>query len=142
MAKIFDFINHGCYPGYTLFSVGFPYEDLLKILKTKKYSQEGVNFWYEGLAHESELFSTGKWFALKRVIENKSKGLEKNLTYIIITEKFNYSDYDYCKLAHECMHIEQFFMQDILDRDKETEACAYFHTHLMEQCLKIIRKAK
>lgn len=59
--------------------------------------------------------------------------------YIYIGEEFKFTDYEYCKLAHEVLHICQFLLPDFLDRNREFESEAYLHTHLMEQCLKAIR---
>jgi len=61
------------------------------------------------------------------------------LFYIILTEEFDFSDYAYCKLAHEVLHICQFILPDILNRDREYECEAYLHTHIMMQCLNQIR---
>lgn len=65
---------------------------------------------------------------------------EKRHYYIIrIPKEFTFSDLDYVTLAHEVLHITQYFLTDVLDRDVENEAEAYFHSYLMEYCLNVIR---
>lgn len=60
--------------------------------------------------------------------------------YLVINADFKFTDYCYCKLAHEITHLCQFYLPDVLNRNQEWEAEAYLHTHLMEQALVHLRK--
>ena len=133
-SKILHWLDNGCYPGYVMFSCGFSYDEIMKLLKKKK-----AKHWIIGISDDKTFIDKGNYFGLHRIISNKKTGKEVNLYYIIIKDRFTFTDYEYCKLAHEILHICNFFLKDILDRDKEFEAEAYYHTHIMTQCLKILR---
>jgi hypothetical protein len=135
--KVLHWIDTGIFPATVMFTCGFKYDDIIKMLKKKK-----AEHWHTGLGNDKELIDNGNYFALRRDIENSKTRKSKTLFYIIITEDFNFTDYEYCKLAHEVLHICQFFLPDCLDRNKEHEAEAYLHTHLMLQCLKVLRGNK
>lgn len=139
-----DFLNMGCYPGTVLFSYQFSFDELIaeitKQYKSKRWKEEGgTTHWLTAIENDKEKLGSGSYFALHRQLINIKRNKEKNLYYIIIKEKFTFSDWDYVMLAHECLHICQYFLPSILDRNKEHEAEAYLHSHLMEQALKIIR---
>lgn len=127
------YLNTGIFPATICFSHGFSYKQIMKILKKTK-----AGIWYDGIYDDKELIEAGTYFALGRKVIKDGKPVR--LFYIIITDEFSFSDYDYCKLAHEVLHICQFVLPDILNRDREFECEAYLHTHIMEQCLKQIRK--
>lgn len=142
--KVIDFLNFGIFPGIVLFSCGNSYEEIISTInkeyKSRRWHQEGgYNLWSKGIESEKDFINAGSCFALKRELTNSKEGLEKTLYYIIITKQFEFTDYDMCSLAHEVLHICQFHLPDILNRDREYEAEAYTHTHLMGQCLKILR---
>jgi len=120
-----------------MFSCGFEYDEIMKLLKQKK-----AEHWDTGISGDKELIDKGNWFGLRRVIENSKTKESKTLFYIIIKETFDFKDYSYCKLAHEVLHICQFFLPDCLDRNREYECEAYLHTRIMEQCLKVLRGGK
>lgn len=140
--KIIDFLNMGCYPGTVLFSYQFSYDELLfqinKNYKSKRWTDEKP-FWSIGISDDKSKIDNGNYFALYREIYNTKTKEEKHLYYIILKKEFLFTDWDYVMLSHEILHICQFFLPDILDRNKEIEAEAYLHSHLMQQCLKIIR---
>lgn len=92
-----------------------------------------------GLRDDKKLFDSCGYLACKRIIKNVKTGETKTLFYIFIKGEFKFTDYEMVKLAHECLHICQFSLPDILDRDKENEAEAYLHSHLMHQILKLLR---
>lgn len=126
--KVIEWFDTGIFPATVLFSCGFSYDELIKELNKNKATD-----WAYGISQDKELIDGGCWFGLKRTFKNKSH------FYIIITEKFKFEDEHYCKLAHEILHICQFFLPDVLDRDREIEAEAYLHTYLMRKCLKSLR---
>lgn len=60
--------------------------------------------------------------------------------FFIIIPRFDFDDDDcFVKLAHEIVHICQFFLPDVLNRNTEIECEAYLHTHIMRQALKKLR---
>jgi hypothetical protein len=128
-------LDHGCFPDCTMFAFGMGYDEIITMLKRKKDEA-----YIEGLKDSKELIDGGHFFALARTLKNK-EGEVRNLYYLIIKE-FQFDDLHYCILVHECLHITNFFLQRVLNRDTEFEAEAYFHTHLMEQCLKFLRGNK
>lgn len=132
--KIIRYLNMGIFPGTVMFSCGFDYDYIVKFYKKHKAKD-----WLLGLQGDKELIDGGNFFALHREIYNSKTGENKHLYYIILKQQFTFTDYEMCILAHEIVHVCQFFLKDILDRNKEIEAEAYLHTHLMQQCLKELR---
>lgn len=129
-------LNNGCYPGYVMFSCGFNYAEIVTLLKRKK-----AHDWLLPISQKSdkELIESGSYFALLRTTVNPKTGEKVRYLYIILTKCFEFTDQEYCTLAHEVLHITNFFLREILDRDNEMEAEAYYHTHIMEQCLEVLR---
>lgn len=127
-------LNGGIFPCMIMFSVGYKYDEIIAFLKRRKY-----NDWLAGLSDDKAAIDGGKYFSIKRTVKNEKKH-EVTLFYIIITRQFDFSDWDMCMLAHEVLHTCQFMLPDILNRDREFECEAYTHTHIMEQCLKIMRE--
>lgn len=134
--KILHWLDTGIFPATVLFIHRFTYEETLVHLKKKKAQD-----WMLGLHYHEKLIKSDSWamLGLFTEIENKKDKSIKRLFYIIIRDPFKFTDYEYCKLAHEVLHICQFMLPDILDRNKEHEAECYLHTHLMKQCLKALR---
>lgn len=131
--KTLQYLDTGIFPATVLFSCGFTYEEIIKLLKKSEAKD-----WLDGFQGGETKQIMECWCAMRRDIENTKTGEKKTMFYIII-DGFDFSDMDYCKLAHEVLHICQFFLPDALDRNKEYEAEAYLHTHLMKQCLNHIR---
>ena len=99
--------------------------------------------WFAGLTGDEKIFKDSKWFALSRKLEDVSgRKPDKNLFYLVINDKWNPCPENYIKLAHECLHLCQFILPAFLDRDREIEAEAYLHSHLMRQVLNIINNKK
>jgi hypothetical protein len=126
-------LNAGIFPFKIMLSSGFTYDEIIKELKKQKCDQ-----WLSGLKEDKQLIDGGKNFALKRTVIHKRYG-EATLYYIIFINIFDFSDWSMCALAHEVLHITQFMLPDILDRDREYECEAYLHTHIMEQVLMKLR---
>lgn len=137
IVKVLSWLDTGIFPATIMFSCGFKYDEIVKLLKQKK-----AHDWFSGIADEKGFIDSGNYFAFKRIIENTKTGQRKTMFYIIITDQFKFTDTEYCKLAHEALHICQFFLPDCLDRDKEHECEAYLHTHIMSQCLSVLRGLK
>lgn len=135
--KHIHFLDMGIFPGTILFAHGFSYDDLISLLNKKK-----INEWIAPIVGEKELIDSAHNLAMKREMFNPKTGESKTFYYILIKE-FKFTDFCYCKLAHEILHITQFHLPDILNRNKEIEAEAYLHTYIMERCLNVLRgKAK
>ena len=134
MTKVLHWLDTGIFPASVLFSYQFEYDEMISLLKRKR-----ATWWWNGLMDDKGLIDNGNYFGLARDVDNLKTKESKKLFYIIIKEEFKFTDYEYCKLAHECLHICQFMLPDILKRDREYECEAYLHTHLMDQCLKAIR---
>lgn len=132
-------LNTGIFPASVMFCYNMRYDEIMSnLLKMDKR----IRYWRAGLMEDKRFIEKDSWgVALKRIV-TRHKNEEKTLFYIILKNEFRFKDYDYCCLAHEVLHICQFFLPDCLDRNREIEAEAYLHTHLMEQCLRAIRKAK
>lgn len=124
-------IDFGVYPGKCLFVYGYKYKQIIKELK-KQDCHELI----AAIKGEKEFIDNTDYCAMRR-IAGKS-----DLYYIVINRKFKFTDQHYATLAHECLHICQFYLPKILDRNREHEAEAYLHTHLMLQCLNLLRKIK
>lgn len=127
IVKVLQWLDNGCYPGFVLFSCGFTYEEVVALLKKKKANQ-----WLIGLEAQKDFVLSSNYCAF-----TTEEGV--HCAFIFIKEQFKFTDYEYCKLAHEVFHICQFSLSYILDIVKEKEAAAYYHTHIMNQCLKALR---
>jgi len=144
--KLIEFLNMGSFPGLILLSVGHTYDELIKQLqknyKTGNWEKDpsGLELWLFGIQGDERLLNNGKFFGLRRELTHPKFGTR--YLYYIILQEFDFSDEHMVILAHECLHICQFHLPDILDRNKEHEAEAYLHTHIMRQCLEKMRKPK
>ena len=132
--KSLGYLNTGIFSAIILFSHGFDFDEITGVLKDTKAKE-----WRIGIENDRELIDGGNCFALSREITNSKTGKVVSLYYIILKQDFDFTDYSYCKLAHEVLHICQFMLPDLLDRNREFECEAYLHTHIMSQCLKQIR---
>lgn len=132
--RVISWIDTAIFPGTIMFTCGYEYDEIFKILKNKKDAKG----WLECIKDDKELIDNNGCLALKRSRINK-RGKEITDYYIIIKKVFTFTDFEYCCLAHEVLHICQFLLPDLLNRDKEHECEAYFHTYIMHECLKILR---
>lgn len=130
--KWFDF---GIFPGMCMFSIGYKYTELMTELRKRSRNDRD---WHRAMDGDEELFEGAQYIALSKTMEDTNTG-ERSYYYYIVIDSFDFSDYDFCRLAHECLHICQFFLPRALDRNKEHEAECYLHTHIMRKCLQIMR---
>lgn len=130
--KVLHWCDFGIFPGSVLFSAGFTIQEILERLPKIKHGRE----WMRGLQDEkiSDMLKRVNGLAISERIKDKT------YYYIIMPDKFDFSDHHYTTLAHEIIHICQFLLPDVLTRDREIEAEAYLHSHIMKQCLNAIRK--
>jgi hypothetical protein len=136
--QVLHWLNNGHYPGYVMFSCGFSYDELIKLLRRKK-----ADGWVRGIENDKVLFDDSTALCSQRTIKALDGGKDLTLQYIYIKDSFDFSDKAYVTLAHECVHLCQFFLPDInINRDVEIESEAYYHSHIMKQCLDILRGIK
>lgn len=133
MKKHLHTLDAGIYPFKIVLSSGFNYDELCKELKKQK-----CDLWLTGLKDDKKFIDSGRNFALKRRIDG-GKHNGSILFYIIFRDQFRFTDYWYMKLAHEILHICQFMLPEVLERDREYESEAYLHSHIMGQALKKFR---
>lgn len=131
--RILHVMNSGIFPYKILLCAGFTYEEICKELKKQKCHE-----WVAGISQDKKLIEESPNNAMKRTV--KKGKLKATLFYIIFRDTFDFSDWDMIKLAHECLHICQFMLPDILNRNDEYESEAYLHSHLMQQALQKFRE--
>jgi hypothetical protein len=120
-------IDFGIFGGRVSFACGYSIKQLHAF-----YKKEDCNDWAGGL-RGVYMPDSCRGIAMQR----KYKG--KWLWYLILKDPFGFTDEEFITLAHECIHLVQFRLKDVLDRDREYECEAYLHSHLMSQCLKALR---
>lgn len=137
--KVYKFIDTGIFPATVLFVCGYNHDGIMKMMTSYKKNDP----WREGIRHEKTLIDNKDYWGhgMRRTIETIKTGKKTQVFYIIIRE-FNFKDEEYIRLAHEILHICQFFLPDVLERDREFECEAYLHSHLMRQCLEALRYEK
>lgn len=130
--KFIERINCGIFPANIAFIYNYDnYQDIIKDLDKE---------WKFAISADEELINTSDYLVSKRLCENKVTKEKRIYFYLFIKSRFTFTDYEYCKLAHEVVHLCQFILEDFLDRDEEHECEAYLHTHIMCQALKLLRK--
>lgn len=134
LKKCIQNLDTGIFPANIAFIYNHTHEDVRKhFCKLKAWD------WFAGLTGDEGLFKKTQCFACKRVLEDSTgRKPTKNLFYIVINRPFKKTNEDYIILAHEVTHICQFILPSILERDREIEAEAYLHSHIMRQILNII----
>lgn len=130
---VIEWLDTGIFPFSICFSCGFTYKEIMKHFKKLK-----ADDWASGLKEYEYLFNPKyNGFAIKNEVFKGKQ--EKTLFYLILPNQFEFTDRNYITLAHEIVHLCQFMLPDILKRDKEIEAEAYLHSHIMGQCLTVLR---
>lgn len=122
-------INFGTFPGNVAVCVGVKYKDIIR-----QYKKEKLKGYIKAIKHDKDLIDNCYGLAIHRAYK------KKNYYYIILKEPFAFKDEQYMTLTHELLHVIQFHLPDILDRNREYEAEAYTLNHLTRQCLKVFRK--
>ena len=135
--KVMAWINFGIFPGFVMLSVGRKYDEIMQVLKD---AGEDAEMYYVGLSDAPEVFESGFNFARARSVVNDDDTNERWVYYIILTREFDFSDEAMGTLAHEVLHICQYYLPWVLDRNKEQEAEAYLHTHIFMTALDHLRK--
>ncbi len=126
------FLNGGIFSAKVFFSCGMTHKEILKFLRKNGHPE-----WAYAIQDDRE--NIEKKSAVFTCKELSDKVASAHYCYIILNEPFDFSDDNHTSLAHEIIHACQWILPDFLDRNKEHEAEAYFHTHLMTQCLGFLR---
>lgn len=133
--KMNRYLNAGIFPFTVMLVVGYNYDELCEALdRTNAFG------WKEAIKEDKDRINSTAYQTMARYV---SKDDEPAVEYffIYLKNQFRFTDWDMCMLAHEVLHVCQFAMKDILNMEREYEAVAYTHTHLMTQCLKELREA-
>lgn len=129
--KHINWLDFGIFFGSCMFVCGFSYEETLKVLKKKK--SDG---WITAFESTKDVWeSGGAAFASKREMSPSGK----IYFFLVLKDRFDFSDEHQRRLAHECIHLASFNISGTLNPMVENEAFAYLHTHLMKQCHDILR---
>ena len=120
-------INFGIFPGIISFTCGYTIKQIKKI-----YNGQGCKDWTAALK-DVELVDSCLGMAMHRI----HKG--SNYWYCILRDPFTFTDQEMVTLSHEVLHLVQFRLNGVLDRDREFECEAYLHTHIMTQILDQLR---
>jgi hypothetical protein len=133
--KTLTWIDMGCFPGTCLLSSGHDYDSL----KGELEKLEAAN-WFTPLSRIKSDINNPEisGSAFRKLFKRKGQS-SVVFYYLIMKDPFDFSDQAYITLAHECLHIVQYVLVPILNRDNEAEAEAYLHSHLMAQCLSALR---
>lgn len=124
----YEFIDTGIFPAFICIANGYTIEKLAEGLKEYRY-----DLWHDALvSHESDDSDSDAI-----VIERTYKG--KRYYFMILKHSFDFSDYHYTVLAHEVLHLCQFILRRLLNRDDEIETEAYLHTYIMSKYLENCR---
>lgn len=128
--KHIKFLNFGSFYGTVMFIVGFTYEETLKISKRKKYTG-----WIDALPQIKKVYqeSGNVGFASERKLD------KVKYYFLVLKKPFDFKDDSHASLAHEVLHLISFNLPYFLDPIIENEAFCYTHTHIMNQCYKILR---
>jgi hypothetical protein len=134
------YIEGGIWPFTVMFTLGYSYDELMKVLE-----DTGAVGWRRAIDSERDrnTYERSGFLAMFREVTEKKEGEEEHPVqyfFIKIKDQFRFTDWEMCALAHEVVHICQFALPDLLDRDREIEAEAYTHTYIMEACLKKLRE--
>ena len=130
--RVLSWLNFGSFPGSVLFANGYEYDELIENLKRKRCGD-----WIKALKPSEDLARQAKNLTIvQEMVDDKGT---YQYFFLLMQKPFEFTDEDYCILAHECLHLCQFHLSAVLNRNKEYEAEAYTHTHLMKQALTALR---
>ena len=131
--KLIQWLDTGIIWPKIMFSQGMTYQEIHKHFTRTKIRDP----WLIALEHNKDIIESPAWCAVRTIVTQKNK--KAVCFFICIKGYFDFTDYDYCRLAHEVQHIINYVMPDFCDIIREHEFCAYMHTHIMKQCLNKIR---
>jgi len=131
---LFKKLDFGIWNGSCNFIVGANFAQI-----KAHFSKDSDSLLLQIMESNQALLSSSYGLTIKEKLEGiKTKRIRTY--YFIILQEFNFKDnYDIATLGHEIVHLCQFFLPEILQRDREIEAEAYFHSYVMKQCLDHLR---
>lgn len=135
MKKIIKFIDLGTYPGHFLFAVGMSHKEICQWLKRNRYVAH-----LSGLDNPETKQLMGECYGLtlKRPSTNSKNGVKYD-GYTVLLREFNRKNNDHITvLAHELLHLTQFYLGERVDRTVEYECEAYFHGYVFRKCLDLL----
>lgn len=136
--KLIQPLNFGCYPGTCMFILGFTLEEAISRMKRQRADKVWIRA-LESTKNEANLKGAKYW--AHHVIFVRPNGDEINHFFIFMSD-WEDTNWYHATIAHEALHIIQYYLPGILDRNTEHEAEAYLHTHLMRQMLSHIQPEK
>lgn len=135
-ASVLQFLNFGIFPGGVSLCCGFTYAEILAHFRKHKATDFAA-----AIENDEAKFAECDCQAMYRSVGRNLRGKNevRHLFFIYFKNRFTFTDEEMCKLAHEILHICQFYLPDVLDRLREREAEAYLHSHIMRQALEALR---
>ena len=133
---VIQMLDFGSFPGKVMFTCGYTFEEICKELKKQKCHE-----WLKCFETTENLWSGTCWgFGSQRVLAIKGKNYY--YSFLCLRDRFNFSDQSHARLSHEVIHVCSQHLPDMFDIVKENEAFAYTHTHILNQCYKVLRNKK
>lgn len=127
MKKTIKIFPNGSYYGNILFTCGYSFDEIIARLLTLP----DIN-WAVAVSLSVDWLSKQDYGCIYEHLDGED--------YYIIYFKSPFSEGEEAILSHEVVHLCQFCLPGLLDRNKECEAEAYHHQYVMEQCLKALKK--
>lgn len=129
-------LNFGSFPGKILFTCGYKFDEVCKQLKKEKCYE-----WLQCFETTKYLWTADcRGFGSFRTLTVKGK--EYYYSFLCLRDCFDFTDEAHATLSHEVIHICSQQLPDLFDIVKENEAFAYTHTHILNQCYKVLRNKK
>lgn len=142
--KVLTWITNDTFPLTVMFSMGYnDYEELLKEVSRREGKIISGPGYKDVIEVHRDKIITADYLATKTEFENNKTKKERFFYTIHVRDRINLANpLHLTYLAHECLHICQYFLPRVLDRNKEHEAEAYLHTFLMEAVIAAIGNKK
>lgn len=125
--KFIKFLDFGSYPGNLLFIYNTDYKNIARWASALDNSKDN---WLEAVVSCGE--------ELNKPLITISIDTDQKYFIMKFGREFKFKAQDYIDLAHEVFHVVQFYTTDI-SQNREIEAEAYLHSHIMTQCINAIR---
>lgn len=142
--SVVHWLNHGCYPGYTCLIYAMKHKEAREVIKetykddNTAESERDWLFAFDVLDENNFKPSGNSGFCSYVTLED---GDDLKILRFIWINNFDFTTESYAMIAHEVMHLCQFFLPTITpDREKEMEA--HFHTYMMTQIIDYITGKK
>lgn len=121
-------VDFGILSGKICFSCGYSFKEMRKVFKEQKCKE-----YLKAIKDEDD-----EWGDTVGVCwERKVNGC--TLYFLCLKDPFKFTDQEYVTLAHEVLHVIQFRLNGVVNRDREVEFEAYLHSHIMDKILHKLR---